>query len=131
MTVGGNSMGGLTVGFESMISTVLPGSCVDLNAYTSVRSSRVSSPGNLRWSALKWFDMVTPLMVIARIGGVDLVGVRPGDSVRAALAGLVQGQNLVRVALHHQHRQLDLGQVGAEVGSSRCRCRPPRRWPTR
>src|SRR2546426_1508571 len=37
--------GGLTVGFESMISTVLPGSSVDLNAYTSVRSSRVSSLG--------------------------------------------------------------------------------------
>ena len=48
MTAGGNSMGGLTVGFESMISTVLPGSSVDLNAYTSVRSSRVSSLGNLR-----------------------------------------------------------------------------------
>src|SRR5260221_13372254 len=61
MTVEGNSMGGLTVGFESMISTVLPGSSDDLNAYTSVRSSRVSSPGNLRLSALKWFDMVAPL----------------------------------------------------------------------
>jgi hypothetical protein len=68
MTVGGNSMGGLTVGFESMISTVLPGSSVDLNAYASVRSSRVSSPGNLRLSALKWLDMVA-LVVIARIGG--------------------------------------------------------------
>src|SRR5256885_13671684 len=69
MTVEGNSMGGLTVGFESMISTVLPGSSVDLNANTSVRSSRVSSPGNLRLSALKWLDMVAPLRVIARIGG--------------------------------------------------------------
>jgi hypothetical protein len=33
----------------------------DLTAYTSVRSSRVPSPGNLRLSALKWSDMVTPL----------------------------------------------------------------------
>ena len=69
MTVEGNSMGGLTVGFESMISTVLPGSSADLKAYTSVRSSRVSSPGKLRLSALKWLDMVAPLVVMARIGG--------------------------------------------------------------
>src|SRR6266700_2086198 len=69
MTVEGNSVGGLTVGFESMISTVLPGYPVDLNANTSVRSSRVSSPGNLRLSALKWLDIVAPLVVIARIGG--------------------------------------------------------------
>src|SRR4029077_15232956 len=69
MIVGGNSIGGLTVGFESMISTVLPGSSVDLNANTSVRSRRVSSPGNLRLSALKWLDIVAPSMVIALIGG--------------------------------------------------------------
>jgi hypothetical protein len=55
----------VAVGFESMISTVLPGSSVDLNANTSVRSSRVSSPGNLRLSALKWLDIVAPSVVIA------------------------------------------------------------------
>src|SRR6266567_2468325 len=137
MTAEGNSMGGLTVGFESMISTVLPGSPVDLNANTSVRSSRVSSPGNLRLSALKWLDIVAPLgsedwfggedrryggrgsgAQDVEQGGVDLVGVRPGDSVRAALdhdevnvldqarqaAGrLVQRQHLVRVAVDDQH----------------------------
>ena len=55
-------MGGLTVGFESMISTVLSGSSVDWNTNTSVRSRRLSSPGNLSLSALKWLDMVAPLM---------------------------------------------------------------------
>jgi len=54
MTAEGNSTGGLTAGFESMISNVLPGFSADLNAYSSMRSSRVSLPGNLRLSALKW-----------------------------------------------------------------------------
>src|SRR5207245_10845827 len=70
MTVEGSSIGGRTVGFESMISTVWPGSSPDLNANTAVRSSRVSSPGNLSMSALKWLDIVAPLVVIAWIGEV-------------------------------------------------------------
>src|SRR5215469_11582366 len=60
MTVGGSSIGALTVGFTSMIRAVLPGSSPDLNAKTSVSSSRVSSPGNLRLAALKWLDMPSP-----------------------------------------------------------------------
>src|SRR3984893_15839957 len=84
MTAEGNSTGGLTAGFESMIGNVLPGFSADLNAYSSVMSSRVSSPGNLRLSALKWLDMVAPLVVIARTGGTaaGLVWAR----VRAAMA---------------------------------------------
>ena len=64
-------------------------------------------------------------------GGVDLGGVGPGNRVRAALdddqprvldqagqplAGLVQGQHLVRVAVDDEDRYVDLGEVGAEVG---------------
>jgi hypothetical protein len=93
---------------------------------TSVRSRRRSSPGNLRLSALKWFDILFFLVGSdvwagpgsaadeVEQGGVDLGGVGPGDGVRAALdddeqhvldqggqplAGLVQWQDLVRVAL--------------------------------
>src|ERR1700685_2665622 len=93
--------GGALVGFESMISTVLPGwwrcrrwcSPGVLNTNRSVRSRRLSSPGNFRLSALKWLDMMAPLVVMARTGsgpqevqqgGVDLAGVGPGDGVRAA-----------------------------------------------
>src|SRR5450755_3356205 len=54
-----------------MISTVLSASSAEVNMYTSVRSRRRSSPGNLRLSALKWLDMVAPLVVMARIGGRD------------------------------------------------------------
>src|SRR6266496_108008 len=140
-----------------MISTVVSGSSGELNMNTSVRSRRLSSPGNLRLSALKWFDMVSPMWVIAWVGGgpgrpravrpapgwpglaaqevqqggVDLAGVGPGDGVRAALdddeldildqagqslAGLVDRQDLVGVALDDEDRYVDLGQVVAEVG---------------
>src|ERR1700689_467737 len=44
--------GGVLVGFASMISTVLSGSSADSNGKTSVKSSRLSSPGNLRLSTL-------------------------------------------------------------------------------
>jgi hypothetical protein len=62
---------------------------------------------------------------------VDLVSVGPGDGVRPALdddelhvvdqagqplAGVGVGQDPVGVALHGQHRDVDLGQVVAEVG---------------
>jgi ATP-dependent Clp protease ATP-binding subunit ClpC len=62
---------------------------------------------------------------------IDLVCVSPGDRVRAAAdghrlqvldhalqppAGLLKGQDAVVVALDHQHRHVDLRQVGAEVG---------------
>src|SRR5271155_5352716 len=105
-----------------MIRTVLSGSSAEVNTNKSVRSRRRSSPGNLRLSALKWFDMMTPWRMSAadevEQGGVDLAGVGPGDGGRAAfdhdephvvdqggqpLAGLVQRQHLVRVALEHQH----------------------------
>src|SRR5580692_6086407 len=64
-------------------------------------------------------------------GGVDLVGMRPGDGVRAALdhdqadvfdqvrqagGGLVQRQHLVRVSVDDEDGHVDLGQVVAEVG---------------
>src|SRR6266700_4392164 len=61
--MGSGSMNGL----ESMISTVLSGSSGDLKANRSVKSRRASSPGNLRLSALRWLDMVAPLLVV---GGV-------------------------------------------------------------
>ena len=86
--------GGALVGLESMISTVLSGSSVDGNANTSVRSRRRSSPGNLSLSALKWFDMgllggcdggTGGQRSRNEQGGVDVVGVGPGDGVRAAL----------------------------------------------
>src|SRR5215831_16876783 len=63
--------------------------------------------------------------------GVDLAGVGPGDRVRAALdhgelhvadqagqplGGLVQRQHQVGIAVQHQYRHIDRGQVGAEVG---------------
>src|SRR5215475_1907421 len=67
-TVCGSPSGGLIVGFESMIRTVLAGSSSDLKANTSVRSSRVSSPGYLRLSALKWFDIVTPMLLMCAGG---------------------------------------------------------------
>src|SRR3974390_2310740 len=62
---------------------------------------------------------------------VDLVSVSPGDGVRTALdddelhvvdqagqplAGIGVGQDPVGVALHSQYRDVDLGQVAAEVG---------------
>src|SRR5580693_1188376 len=150
--------GGALVGFEFMISTVLSASSGEVNRKTSVRSRRRSSPGNLSLSALKWLDMVAPLSVVGRIGGaaagpawakarprrhemgsaaqeaeqggVDLVGVGPGDGVRAALdhdevrvldqarqaaGGLVQGQDLVGIAVDDQHGHVDLRQVVTEV----------------
>jgi len=58
--VGAGIGGGALVGFELMISTVLSGSQPTLNTNRSVKSRRLSSPGNLRLSALKWFDMVAP-----------------------------------------------------------------------
>src|SRR5229473_2576893 len=72
-------------------------------------------------------------------GGVDDVGVGPGDVVRAALDGderqvLDQrgqpggggriGQDPVRVAVDEQGRHVDLGQVGAEVGQPRVHAGP-------
>ena len=55
--------GGALVGLESMIRTVLSGSSADVNTNTSVKSRRLSSPGNLSLSALKWLDMISPLVV--------------------------------------------------------------------
>src|SRR5580704_2491476 len=67
-------------------------------------------------------------------GGVDDVGVSPGDVVRAALdrderqvldqggqpgGGGRVGQDPVGVAVDEQGRDVDLGQVGAEVGQPR------------
>jgi hypothetical protein len=67
-------------------------------------------------------------------GAVDLVGVGPGDGVRAAVddhhlqvadqagqpfAGLGVRQDMVVIALDNQHRHVDLRQVGAEVGLPR------------
>ena len=51
--VAGGIGGGALVGFESMIRTVLSGSSDDVNTNRSVKSRRLSSPGNLRLSALK------------------------------------------------------------------------------
>src|ERR1700722_13945068 len=95
--------GGALVGFESKISTVLPGwwrcrrwcSPGTLNTNRSVISRRRSSPGNFRLSALKWLDMMTRLLAgcgvprslatqEAEQRGVDMVAVGPGDGVRAA-----------------------------------------------
>src|SRR5580658_10775237 len=118
-----------------MIRTVLSGSSAEVNMNRSVKSRRRSSPGNLRLSALKWLDISFSWCALAadevEQGGVDLGGVGPGDGVRAARdddqlhvldqagqppAGLVQRQDLVRVALHDQHGHVDLGQVVAEGG---------------
>ena len=52
-----------------MISAVLSGSSGDVNTNTSVKSKRPSSPGNLSLSALKWFDMVPPWVVIVWMAG--------------------------------------------------------------
>src|SRR5713226_829345 len=67
-------------------------------------------------------------------GGVDHVGVGPGDVVRAAFDGdelqvLDQsgqpggggrvGQDPVGVAVHQQHRDVDVRKVAAEVGQPR------------
>src|SRR5215469_6065446 len=82
--------------FEHMISMILSGSLEDLKQNTSVMSSRRSSPGALRSSALKWFDMGGSFETGLCGGqgsaadgveqrGVDLAGVGPGDGVRAAL----------------------------------------------
>src|SRR5579859_1125246 len=113
MTVGGNSMGGLTVGFESMMSTVLPGSSVDLNAYTSVRSSRVSSPGNLRLSALKWLDIVTPLG--GRFRGPAVVGLRTGAATKRGLRACPSRPLGTLVQAPGGARSRGYGPTGAEV----------------
>src|SRR6476646_5055666 len=47
-----------------MISTVLPGLSGAAKTNRSVRSRRASSPGCWRLAALKWFDMVTPSVVL-------------------------------------------------------------------
>ena len=67
----------------------------------------------------------------AEQGGINLVGVGAGDGMRAALyddevhvrdeagqslAGLVERQNPVGVTLDDQYRDVDLRQVGTEVG---------------
>src|SRR3984893_10466196 len=63
--------GGALVGFESMISTVVPGWLAGAGeTNTSVRARRRSSPGNLRLSALKWFDILVFLLG----SGADWVG---------------------------------------------------------
>ena len=51
--VGAGIGGGALVGFESMMSTVLSVSSGDWKTNRSVKSRRLSSPGNLRLSALK------------------------------------------------------------------------------
>src|SRR5580693_8742463 len=120
MTVEGNLMGGLTVGFESMISTVLPGSPVEENANTSVRSSRVSSPGNLRLSALKWLDMVAPSVVIrtgdAIKGGSPRLPVAPGKVPGEDPPGCRSRGSRVHGAEGCQRGAPFLGSVGGNVG---------------
>jgi hypothetical protein len=66
--------------------------------------------------------------------GVDLVGVRPGDVVRATLdrdqravldqveqplSGCLKGCDPVRGAMYDQRGHVELGHVGAEVGDPR------------
>src|SRR5450631_4109508 len=84
-----------------MISTVRSGLSGAANTKRSVRSRRASSPGCWRLAALKWFDMVTPSVVLlwvvelrqvelrresaaqeAQQRRVHLVGASPGDGVR-------------------------------------------------
>jgi hypothetical protein len=55
--------GGALVGFESMMITVLSGSSAEVKTNKSVKSRRRSSPGNLRLSALKWLDTISPWVV--------------------------------------------------------------------
>src|SRR4029453_1904717 len=60
-----------------MISTVRSGLSGAANTNRSVRSRRASSPGDLSLAALKWFDMVTPWVVVGLGSGAPGAGPGP------------------------------------------------------
>src|SRR5258708_248815 len=67
-----------------MINTVRSGLSGAVNTKRSVRSRRASSPGCLRLAALKWFDMVTPSVVLVWVVELRQVELRRESATQEA-----------------------------------------------